>query len=441
MDLIAFAASVTALREDRRARVRRGPARAAAALFFVLLAGAGATAPAEAQPHPGRVVAVGDIHGAGDELKTILRRAGLIDRADGWSGGTATLVQTGDFTDRGPRVREVMDLLMRLEDDARDAGGEVRVLLGNHETMNLLGDVRDVTPAIFASFASDDAEERREDAYRQYAEHAARRGDGSDASGPPAPLSRSAWMAAHPPGFIEYMEAMGPDGRYGRWLRGRPVATVVGDTVFLHGGLSPDRRAESVDELNDTARGEIETFDRHRRHLVDVGLILPFSTLPEMFAAVETELRAWIERLSPDRPGARRRRREVTRRERALLDVLTGLQTINDWSIVHRDGPLWFRGLALRPEPEVAGFIGDALSRFGVARAVVGHSVTASRRITGRAAGRVFLIDTGMLRGAYQGRASALELLDGRVTAIYPDERVLLYPEEPVLLDAPVPRR
>ena len=439
MQLFDFAASVTAFRAPRPVRLRRGRARAAAALVVVLLAGAGAAAPAEAQPHPGRVVAVGDIHGAGDELKTILRRTGLIDLADRWSGGTATLVQTGDVTDRGPQVREVMDFLMRLEDDARDAGGEVRVLLGNHETMNLLGDLRDVTPAIFASFASGDAERRREDAYRQYLDHASRRRAGADASGHPEPVSRSAWMETHPPGFVEYMEAMGPDGRYGRWLRGKPVATVVGDTLFVHGGLSPDLPAESVDELNDTARGEIETFDRHRRHLVDAGLILPFSTLQEMFAAVTVELRVWIERLSPDRPGTRRR--SVTRRERALLDVLTGLQTINDWSIVHGDGPLWFRGLALRPEPEVAGFIGDVLSRFGVARAVVGHSVTASRRITGRAAGRVFLIDTGMLHGAYRGRPSALELLDGRVTAIYPDERVLLYPEGPVLLDAPAPRR
>ena len=55
---------------------------------------------------------------------------------------------------------------------------------------------------------------------------------------------------------------------------------------------------------------------------------------------------------------------------------------------------------------------------------MVGHSVTASRRITARFDDRVYLIDTGMLVGAYQGRASALEFLDGRVTAIYLDERL-----------------
>ena len=415
-------APTAALPPDRRARLRRG---AGAAVVLALLATGGTSAPAAAQPDSGRVVAIGDIHGAGDGLRAILQETGLVDGERGWSGGTATLVQTGDFTDRGPQVREIMDLLMRLEDEAPDDGGEVRVLLGNHETMNMMGDVRDVTPAIFAAFASEDAERRREDAWRQYTRHANRRRPDRDGPERPDPMSRGDWMRAHPPGFVEYMEAMGPDGRYGRWLRDKSLATVAADTVFVHGGLSPDLEAESVEALNDRARDEIERFDRHRRHLVDAGIILPFSTFEEMFAAVALELRTWIERLSPDQ-RQRRRRRTVTRAERALIDVLADLQTINSWSIVDPDGPVWFRGLALRPEPEIEGFIGGLLRRFGVARVVVGHSVTPSRRIIARAGGRVLLIDTGMLEGVYRGRPSALELVDGRISAIYPDERVRL---------------
>ena len=423
MPSIPRLALTTAFRPARFARPRRGLVPAASLL--VLLA-AGAAAPVAAQHGAGRVVAIGDVHGAGDQLHEILQQAGLIDDEGDWNGGTATLIQTGDFTDRGPRVREAMDLLMELEGGAREDGGEVRVLLGNHETMNLMGDVRDVTPAIFASFASDDAEQRREEAYRQYAAHAARRRADRDGPARPEPMSRNEWMQSHPPGFVEYFEAMGPDGRYGRWLRGKPIATVVADTVFLHGGLSPALQADSVEALNDTARDEIERFDRYRRHLVDAGVILPFYTLQEMFAAVAVELRAWIERMSPGPRERRRRRPSVTREEKALLDVMTDLQTVNSWSIAAPEGPLWFRGLALRPEREVDAFIGDLLERFGVARAVVGHSVTPSRRITGRVAERVFLIDTGMLESVYRGRASALELLDGRVTAIYPGERIPL---------------
>ncbi len=406
---------------DRRVRLRRV---AGAALAALLATGAPAAA-AAAQPDSRRVVAVGDIHGAGDGLQAILRETGLIDRERGWSGGTATLVQTGDITDRGPGVREILDLLMRLEDEARADGGEVRVLLGNHEAMNMMGDVRDVTPAIFAAFASENAEQRREDAWRQYSRHASRRRSDRDGPERPDPMPRDEWMRAHPPGFVEFMEAMGPDGRYGRWLRDKPVATVAADTLFVHGGLSPGLEADSIEALNDRARDEMERFDRHRRHLVDAGIILPFSTFEEMFAAVALELRTWMERLSPD-PRQRRRRRTVTRAERATIDVLADLQTINSWSIVDPDGPLWFRGLALRPEPEVHGFIGGLLRRFGAARVVVGHSVTPSRRITVRAAGRIFLIDSGMLEDTYRGRPSALELLDGRITAIYPGERIRL---------------
>lgn len=427
MQPVDRSAPPAALSADRRARLRRG---ASAAAVLALLTTGVVPAAAAAQPGSGRVVAIGDIHGAGDRLYAILRETGLIDDGHGWSGGTATLVQTGDITDRGPQVREIMDLLMRLEDEAPDDGGEVRVLLGNHEAMNMMGDVRDVTPAIFAAFASEDAERRREDAWRRYTRHASRRRSDRDGPERPDPMSRGEWMRTHPPGFVEFMEAMGPGGRYGRWLRDKPVATVAADTVFVHGGLSPGLEAESIEALNDRARDEIERFDRHRRHLVDAGIILPFSTFEEMFAAVALELRTWIERLSPDQ-RQRRRRRTVTRAERALIDVLVDLQTINSWSIVDPDGPLWFRGLALRPEPEVDGFIGGLLRRFGVARVVVGHSVTPSRRIVARADGRVFLIDTGMLEGAYRGRPSALELLDGRITAIYPGERIRL--------DAPVP--
>ena len=395
-----------------------------AAAMLLVLTGAGTSAPAEAQPS-GRVVAIGDIHGASDRLHRILRQSRVMDRERRWTGGTATLVQTGDFTDRGAQVREVMDLLMRLEDSAPDGGGQVRVLLGNHETMNLTADVRDVTAAIFASFASSEADQRREDAYRRYVEHAARRR--ADLGRPlPDVLSRDEWMRTHPVGFIEYMEAMGPDGRYGRWLREKPIATVVGDTVFLHGGLSPDLEAASVDGLNDAARKEIKRFDRHRRHLIDTGIILPFSTLEEIFAAVALEVLAWNDRLSPGPREPHRSPPSVTREESAHLDVLMDLRTIASWSIVDPDGPLWFRGFAQWSDEDGAAIIGELLSRFGVTRAVVGHSVTASRRITGRFGQRVIFIDTGMLEGVYQGRDSALELLDGRITAIYPGERVPL---------------
>jgi hypothetical protein len=128
------------------------------ALLSLLLLPAFATATPKAQdPHVytgvERVVAVGDVHGDVDALKEVLRLAGLIDAKDRWVGGKAHLVQTGDIPDRGDHTRAAFELLMRLEVEARKAGGRVHPLLGNHELMNMRGDLRYVTPGEFASFA------------------------------------------------------------------------------------------------------------------------------------------------------------------------------------------------------------------------------------------------------------------------------------------------
>ena len=48
-----------------------------------------------------RIVAIGDVHGAGEAFVSILQRAGLIDAQRRWTGGTTMFVQTGDLLDRG----------------------------------------------------------------------------------------------------------------------------------------------------------------------------------------------------------------------------------------------------------------------------------------------------------------------------------------------------
>src|SRR5258706_158556 len=123
---------------------------------FVLLA---AFIPFDAAP-PARIVAIGDVHGADVAFLSILQRTGLIDSQRRWAGGTTVFVQTGDFMDRGPGDRAVMDLLMALEAQATASGGRVQTLLGNHEVMNLLGENKDVAPEVFQSFADDRSESR-----------------------------------------------------------------------------------------------------------------------------------------------------------------------------------------------------------------------------------------------------------------------------------------
>lgn len=79
------------------------------------------------------VFVMGDVHGYYERVVDLLRENGLLNSQLRWTGGNSTLVFMGDFVDRGPDGIGAIDLVMRLEQEARAAGGEVLGLLGNHE--------------------------------------------------------------------------------------------------------------------------------------------------------------------------------------------------------------------------------------------------------------------------------------------------------------------
>ena len=125
----------------------------------------------------------------------------------------------------------------------------------------------------------------------------------------------------HPIGFVEYLEALGPDGSYGRWLRSKSVAVAIAGTVFLHGGLSRQNDAVSVKAMNDRAGDEISRFDQYRAHLISRDVILEYSTFREILAAVALELRAWTTRLFPGPPAPGSNPPTLTPEDRAHLEV------------------------------------------------------------------------------------------------------------------------
>jgi Calcineurin-like phosphoesterase len=406
---------------------------ATAAAFIALFAAIPqADAPRAPQRQPsGRVVVIGDIHGSIDGLTGILRTAGLSDGRV-WTGGNATLVQTGDYTDRGTAVRAVMDLLMALEPQAAAAGGRVQVLLGNHEVMNLVGETRDVTPAIFATFAGDKSEARHEEAWREYEKFfAARAARLGAAAG--KPQAREAWMTAHPPGFFEYREAFGPEGTYGKWLRRLPVVAQIDGSIMMHAGIHPDTAPDSIEDINKQVARELRNFDDYSRHLVSRGVILPFFTLQEIFDAVQAEAQAITAAQTAAKNGesaSLAQSQILSDVDRKHIEVLQGIARFGTWSLLNPNGPLWFRGYATWPSPGNAPEVTKLLKKYNAKRFVTGHTVPSTMRITPRFDRRIFLIDTGMLSTYYKGgRASALEIDGDRVTAIYQDGRVQLDPE------------
>ena len=85
---------------------------------------------------------VADTHGEYEILVQMLTAHRVVDRALKWSFGNGRLVILGDVFDRGAHHTEILWLLYALEAQARQAGGGVHLVLGNHETMVMRGDLR-----------------------------------------------------------------------------------------------------------------------------------------------------------------------------------------------------------------------------------------------------------------------------------------------------------
>ncbi|MBI1750406.1 MAG: metallophosphoesterase [Acidobacteria bacterium] len=407
-------------------------------LFLALFA-----CPALAQaPSPARVVAVGDVHGDYDAFVAILQQAGLIDSRLRWTGKNATLVQTGDFLDRGAKCREVTDLLMDLEKQAPRKGGRVVTLLGNHEVMNIMGDLRYAQP-MYAGFADKSSEHRRKNAYAAFvAWQKARTAAGKLAPVEPAPDAEAGWMAAHPPGYFEQREALGAAGKYGRWLRERPAVVQIGSTLFVHGGISPDLATWKPDRISDRVRSEVKAFDEYKQHFVAQNIILQYFNLEDIAAAVRAELdyrNAELARKTAEAAQTAKAGKpaDTFEQEKKQIHFLSEFLGFNNWFSVHPAGPLWFRGYATWNDVEGAAQVAKLLEGLGVSQIVVGHTPQKDGRIAARFDGKVFLIDTGMLSSYFNGgRASALEITAGKFTAIYPDQRVVLLDPERAIAPA-----
>jgi hypothetical protein len=157
--------------------------------------------PASTFPAPDRLLALSDIEGNFAALVELLRAGKVVDDDLQWTFEKGHLVVVGDVFDRGLHVTECLWLLYELEARARAKGGEVHLVLGNHEVMNLTGDLRYVR--------------------NKYRENAALLGE-----------------------KLEELHARGTV--LGRWLRTRNAIVRIGDEIFVHGGISPSVASSKV---------------------------------------------------------------------------------------------------------------------------------------------------------------------------------------------------
>lgn len=199
-----------------------------------------------------RIVAVGDLHGDFSAWRDIARSAGLVDNKGHWSGGDTVLIQTGDAVDRGPNSREIVEDLMRLQKEAARTHGQLIAMVGNHEAMNLIGDLRYVSAADYAGYADRQSASRRENVYNsnKAAIEMAYREKDPQMSGD---AIKKAWFETFPLGRIEHQIAWSDRGDIGRWVVNNPVVVLLDGMLFVHGGISPAYLESSVAQINAAA--------------------------------------------------------------------------------------------------------------------------------------------------------------------------------------------
>jgi len=161
-----------------------------------------------------QLLVVGDVHGEYLQLVKMLTVAKVIDKKKNWIYGSAHLVFIGDIFDRGSKVTECLWLIHKLEIQAKQAGGRVHFILGNHEIMILLSDTRYVS--------------------NKYS------------------LMSKKMM-------FNYFRLYSKETYLGRWLRSLNSIIKINDIIFVHAGLSSKSLAigESLDAVNDRVRSRL----------------------------------------------------------------------------------------------------------------------------------------------------------------------------------------
>ena len=164
-----------------------------------------------------KIIALSDIHGQYDLTIELLKNNKVIDKELNWNFGKGHLVIAGDIFDRGDKVNEVLWLVYKLEIQAKNDGGRVHFVLGNHEFMVLQKDLRYIHEKYKVS---------------------------SKLIG------------------LEYDQLYGNKTVLGRWLRSKPSIIKINNNVFTHGGVSEEfliNRGVDFEKINLMMRYYIDT--------------------------------------------------------------------------------------------------------------------------------------------------------------------------------------
>lgn len=165
---------------------------------------------------PKNLLAISDIEGDFTAFAKLLKSNKVVDNQFNWTYGDGHLVLVGDFFDRGENVTAVLWLIYKLDYQAREHGGMVHFIIGNHEEMNLRGDVRYV---------------------------------------------RNKYMRSAKMLKTSYKNLYSRNTELGKWLRSKNIAEKIGNFIFVHGGLGPQMSDNNISlpKMNKIARDHLGT--------------------------------------------------------------------------------------------------------------------------------------------------------------------------------------
>lgn len=166
-------------------------------------------------PDVSKIFVISDIHGQYKIFQELLLNNNIIDLNNSWIWGDGHLVIDGDLFDKGEKVHELLWLIYKLEQQAKEVGGVVHFILGNHEVKALRGDLKYVRENYF----------------------------------------RLAEILS-----ITIPELYYENTFFGRWLRSKNVLTKIGSVLFVHGGIHPDiiQKYSSISDINMIMRKNID---------------------------------------------------------------------------------------------------------------------------------------------------------------------------------------
>jgi hypothetical protein len=320
-----------------------------------------------------KIVAIGDLHGDYKAFVKILKGTKLIDKELRWTGQKTHLVQIGDVMDRGPDAKKILDLLMKLEKEAEEAGGKVHMLIGNHEEMNI-GDIsfnRDgyVTPGQFVSFLPDDYREKEIKKIRKkLGKSASKKTDSNsylDSRYKPFWEKIIKEAKNNPRNSARRAYVRNFNKIYGKWILKHNVVIKINDIIFVHGGISERFSKWKLEDLNNRVRLELED-------LRQAAMNFTAPKIPEY-------------------------QRQV---------------------VYEPDGPYWYRGFATMDQENFKENVDRILSNLKADYMVIAHTprVIKKKEDMELFQGRIWIIDTGISE-VYRkqgGRLSALIIDKGK---------------------------